>query len=62
MFITLILIRFVKTKKIMLTQLDDLNKELKDIETTLRTEVPKDVKERLLKRQEIIRSIIYNIY
>jgi flagellar biosynthesis/type III secretory pathway chaperone len=62
LFITLILIRFVKTKKIMLTQLDDLNKELKDIETTLRTEVPKDVKERLLKRQEIIRSIIYNIY
>ena len=46
----------------MLTQLDDLNKELKDIETTLRTEVTKDVKERLLKRQEIIRSIIYNIY
>ncbi len=46
----------------MLTQLDDLNQELKDIETTLRTEVPKDVKERLLKRQEIIRSIIYNIY
>ena len=46
----------------MLTQLDDLNQELKDIERTLRTEVPKDVKERLLKRQEIIRSIIYNIY
>lgn len=46
----------------MLTQLDDLNQELKDIDRTLRTEVPKDVKERLLKRQEIIRSIIYNIY
>ena len=46
----------------MKTQLDDLNKELKDIQVTLRTEVPKDVKERLLKRQEIIRSIIYNIY
>jgi len=46
----------------MLTQLDDLNQELKDIERTLITEVPKDVKERLLKRQEIIRSIIYNIY
>ena len=46
----------------MLTQLDDLNQELKDIERTLRTEVPKDVKQKLLKRQEIIRSIIYNIY
>ena len=46
----------------MRTQLDDLNQELKDIDRTLRTEVPKDVKERLLKRQEIIRSIIYNIY
>jgi hypothetical protein len=46
----------------MMTQLDDLNQELKDIETTLRTEAPKDVKERLLKRKEIIRSIIYNIY
>ena len=45
-----------------MTQLDDLNQELKDIEITLRTEVPKDVKERLLKRQEIIKSIIYNIY
>jgi hypothetical protein len=46
----------------MKTQLDDLNKELKDIDTTLRAEVPKDVKEQLLKRKEIIRSIIYNIY
>ena len=44
------------------TQLDDLNQELKDIERTLRTEVPKDVKQKLLKRKEIIRSIIYNIY
>ncbi len=46
----------------MLTQLDDLNKELKDIDRTLRTEVPKDLKQKLLNRQEIIRSIIYNIY
>ena len=46
----------------MKTQLDDLNKELKDIQVTLTTEVPKDVKQQLLKRQEIIRSIIYNIY
>ena len=46
----------------MLTQLDDLNQELKDIERTLRTEVPKDVKQKLIKRKEIIRSIIYNIY
>ncbi len=46
----------------MRTQLHDLSQELKDIEITLTTEVPKDVKERLLKRQEIIRSIIYNIY
>jgi len=46
----------------MITQLDDLNKELKDIDTTLRTEVPKGVKEQLLKRKEIIKSIIYNIY
>ncbi len=46
----------------MRTQLHDLSQELKDIEITLTTEAPKDVKERLLKRQEIIRSIIYNIY
>ena len=46
----------------MLTQLDDLNQELKDIDRTLITEVPKDLKLKLLNRQEIIRSIIYNIY
>jgi hypothetical protein len=46
----------------MRTQLHDLSQELKDIERTLIAEVSKDLKQKLLKRKEVIKSIIYNIY
>jgi len=45
----------------MRTQLDDLNKELRDINKTLMTEMPYEFRARLLKRKEYVRSIIYNI-
>jgi hypothetical protein len=47
--------------KLMRTQLDDLNKELRDINKTLKTEMPYEFRARLLKRKEHVRSIIYNI-
>jgi len=47
--------------KQMKTQLDDLNKELRDINKTLETEMPYEFRARLLKRKEYVRSIIYNI-
>jgi hypothetical protein len=45
----------------MKTQLDDLRQELKDIDKTLIKDVPNELKLKLLKRQEIVRSIIINI-
>jgi hypothetical protein len=45
----------------MRTQLDDLNKELRNINKTLKTEMPYEFRARLLKRKEYVRSIIYNI-
>ena len=48
-------------RKQMRTQLDDLNKELRDINKTLKTEMPYEFRARLLKRKEYVRSIIYNI-
>ena len=45
----------------MRTQLDDLNEELRDINKTLKTEMPYEFRARLLKRKEYVRSIIYNI-
>jgi len=45
----------------MKTQLDDLNQELKDIDRTLKKDVPYELRLKLLKRQEIVRSIIINI-
>ena len=50
----------------MKTQLDDLKQELKDIEKTstlnlMFNNLPVETTEKLLKRAEIVRSIIYNI-
>ena len=45
----------------MRTQLDDLKQELKDIEKSLKTEMPYEFRQRLLKREEMVKSIIYNI-
>jgi len=45
----------------MKTQLDDLRQELKDIDKTLKKEVPYELRLKLFKRQEIVRSIIINI-
>lgn len=45
----------------MRTQLDDLKQELKDIERRLKTEMPYEFRQRLLKREEIVKSIIFNI-
>lgn len=52
--------------KQMRTQLDDLKQELKDIEKTLTlhlmfNNLPEQTKQSLLKRAEIVRSIIYNM-
>ena len=44
----------------MRTQLDDLKQELKDIEKSLKTEMPYEFRQRLVKREEIVKSIIYN--
>lgn len=50
----------------MTTQLTDLKKELTEIETSLQmnlmfNNLPKETVKNLLKRAEIVRSIIYNI-
>ena len=45
----------------MKTQLDDLNEELKNINKTLMFNIPNETKNKLLKRAEIVRSIIFNI-
>ena len=45
----------------MKTQLDDLRQELRDIDKTLHKQVPYELRLKLLKRQEIVRSIIINI-
>jgi len=49
-----------------MTQLHDLKKELNEIEQTLQlhlmfNNLPDETKKALLKRAEIVRSIIYNI-
>ena len=45
----------------MKTQLDDLRQELRDIDKTLKKQVPCELRLKLLKKQEIVRSIIINI-
>ena len=55
----------IKTKT-MRTQLTDLRKELRDIESTLSANMfvrrlPKETETKLLNRAEYIRSVIFNI-
>lgn len=62
MFISIFCLYLVKqNNKTMRTQLDDLNQELRNINKTLMFKTPNETKNKLLKRAEIIRSIIFNI-
>ena len=66
MFITIIFIYICVKQKQMRTQLTDLRKELRDIESTLSANIlvrrlPKETETKLLDRAQYIRDLIFNI-
>ena len=66
MFITIIFIYICLKQNQMRTQLTDLRKELRDIESTLSANIlvrrlPKETETKLLDRAQYIRDLIFNI-
>jgi len=66
LFITIIFIYICVKQKQMRTQLTDLRKELRDIESTLSANMlvrrlPKETETKLLDRAQYIRDLIFNI-
>ena len=66
MFITIIFIYICLKQNQMRTQLTDLRKELRDIESTLSANMlvrrlPKETETKLLDRAQYIRDLIFNI-
>jgi len=66
LFITIIFIYICLKQNQMRTQLTDLRKELRDIESTLSANIlvrrlPKETETKLLDRAQYIRDLIFNI-